>query len=181
MRVLLLGRSGFDYSSIISTIEPKDKCILFYSQQWENLNPDFIVSYNYKFILGKDIISRFKNKIINLHISYLPWNRGADPNLWSWIDKTMKGVTIHSIDQGIDTGDILVQEATIFKEQELTLKETWLILHSHIQDMFNRYWCCIRTDEQSKIALPQMAKGSFHLLKERPYLTEGWETKIADL
>ena len=67
----------------------------------------FIVSYGYKHILSPEITSRFSGKAINLHISLLPWNRGADPNLWSFLEDTPKGVTIHYIDPGIDTGDIL--------------------------------------------------------------------------
>ena len=39
--------------------------------------PDFIISYNYGFIITKDIIDYMDGKIYNLHISYLPWNRGA--------------------------------------------------------------------------------------------------------
>lgn len=46
---------------------------------------------------------------MNLHISYLPWNKGADPNFWSCIDGTPAGVTLHHIDAGVDTGDIIAQ------------------------------------------------------------------------
>ena len=38
-----------------------------------------------------------------MHISYLPFNRGAHPNYWSFKDNSPKGVTIHFIDNGIDT------------------------------------------------------------------------------
>src|SRR3989338_5004694 len=68
--------------------------------------PDFIISYGYSYIIKKDIINQYKDKIINMHISFLPYNRGADPNFWSFIEDTPKGVTIHYIDEGIDTGDI---------------------------------------------------------------------------
>ena len=43
-------------------------------------------------------------------MSYLPWNRGADPNFWSILEDTPKGVTIHIMDESIDTGDILYQK-----------------------------------------------------------------------
>ena len=62
------------------------------------ITPEFIVSYNYKYILSKDIIDFVQGKIINLHISYLPWNRGAHPNVWSFLEETPKGITIHYID-----------------------------------------------------------------------------------
>ncbi len=191
MNVLLLGRDDFDYTKIIETIDNNgDECVIItnnsltdtilYDEKLFTMF-DFIISYNFHSIISEDIIERFKNRIINLHISYLPWNRGADPNLWSWIDKTTKGVTIHEIDKGIDTGRILVQEATNFKGEQWTLEETWWTLQVHMQDMFNRHWNFIRTGELFKRMLPQSGKGSFHLRKDRPVLTEGWETKVADL
>ena len=72
---------------------------------------DFIVSYGYQYRLSKRVLDQINYRAINLHISYLPWNRGADPNLWSAVEDTPKGVTIHYIDDGFDTGDILFQKA----------------------------------------------------------------------
>ena len=39
---------------------------------------DFVISYGYRHIIKKNVIDASKNGIINLHISYLPWNRGAE-------------------------------------------------------------------------------------------------------
>ena len=39
-------------------------------------NINFIVSYGYQHILGKDILDLLPDRAINLHISYLPFNRG---------------------------------------------------------------------------------------------------------
>jgi len=36
---------------------------------------DFVISYNYKYIIKKELIYFMENKIINLHISFLPWNK----------------------------------------------------------------------------------------------------------
>ena len=52
---------------------------------FEDNSFDFIVSYGYRHILSKNILDLLPNKIINLHISYLPYNRGADPNFWSFM------------------------------------------------------------------------------------------------
>ncbi len=41
------------------------------------IKPKFIISFNYKYIIDEDIIEYMGNRIINLHISYLPYNRGA--------------------------------------------------------------------------------------------------------
>lgn len=75
---------------------------------------DWIISYGYRHIIPEEIIKKTKNPIINLHISYLPFNRGSHPNYWSFKEKTPKGVTIHFIDKGIDTGPILCQKEFFF-------------------------------------------------------------------
>ena len=68
---------------------------------------DFIVSFGYRKIINYSILSQFKKPIINLHMSYLPFNRGSHPNFWSFIDNTPKGVTIHEVSKGIDDGNII--------------------------------------------------------------------------
>ena len=50
----------------------------------KRINPNIIISYNYRYYITKDIIDYMNNNIINLHISLLPWNRGAYPNVWSF-------------------------------------------------------------------------------------------------
>ena len=98
-------------------------------------NFDWIVSYGYRHILSKSIIESSRNKIINLHISYLPFNRGADPNYWSFKENTPKGVTIHFMDEGIDTGPILIQKLCKFDESH-TLKTSYNILIETIEELF---------------------------------------------
>lgn len=46
---------------------------------------------------------------LNFHPSYLPFNRGKHPNFWCLVDETPCGVTLHFIDEGIDSGQIVAQ------------------------------------------------------------------------
>ncbi len=101
---------------------------------------DYVISYGYTHIIEKDIIDMSKNGIINLHISYLPWNRGSSPNIWSFIDDTKKGVTIHYIDEGIDTGDIIIQKELYFDEDKETLKTSYNKLKDEIEKLFINNW-----------------------------------------
>ena len=76
---------------------------------------------------------------INLHISYLPFNRGAHPNFWSFVDNSPKGVTIHEIDEGLDTGPIIHQKKLSFnikKKESDTFFKTYKILNNEIQKLF---------------------------------------------
>ena len=74
---------------------------------------DLIVSFGYRHILRSDFINKCGCPIANLHISYLPFNRGAHPNFWSFYDDTPSGVSIYLIDEGIDTGPILFQKKRV--------------------------------------------------------------------
>ncbi len=106
----------------------------------EQQKTDMIVSYNYKYIIYKPVLDSVNRKAINLHISYLPWNRGAQPNFWSFFRNTPKGVTIHLIDEGLDTGDILLQKRLYFDENVETLSSTYEDLHYEIQKLFIENW-----------------------------------------
>jgi methionyl-tRNA formyltransferase len=160
----------------------KTKGTVYQTQEKINFNIDqfdWVVSYGYSHIIKQDMIDKAKNPIINLHISYLPFNKGADPNFWSWLENTLKGVTIHQIDKGIDTGDILIQKEVKFKGDE-TLSSSYEILKEEIENLFiesfdNIIKGCILPKKQN-------GKGTFHLKKDlnkyKYLLTQDWNTPI---
>ena len=49
---------------------------------------------------------------LNFHPSYLPFNRGKHPNFWCLVDETPCGVTLHYVNEGIDSGGIVAQKKT---------------------------------------------------------------------
>lgn len=142
-----------------------------------SVSADFIISYGYRHIIPADIIDRFYRKAINLHISYLPWNRGSDPNMWSFIDNTPKGVTIHYLDAGIDTGDIIAHQEIHFKDDD-TLKTSYDKLHGSIQQLFEIYWPWVSVG--AVIPQPQVGVGSYHRRsdKDKILLRNGWDTPV---
>lgn len=71
---------------------------------------DLILSVHWPFLFNRQEINYPKIGVLNLHNSYLPWNKGADACSWAIIDGTPHGATMHWIDSGIDTGDIFYQE-----------------------------------------------------------------------
>lgn len=146
---------------------------------------NFLVSYGYRHILKSEILDLFPGRAVNLHISYLPWNRGADPNFWSFLEGTPPGVTIHLIDPGVDTGDILVQKKVDFGDLEnATLSSTYQVLQQEIQQLFFENWAKIRNGELP--AIPQTGKGTMHRVRDKkPYLhllePLGWDTPVSVL
>jgi methionyl-tRNA formyltransferase len=134
-----------------------------------------LISYNYKHIIKKDVIALFPQRIINLHTSLLPWNRGFSPNFWSFWEDTPKGVTIHLIDEGIDTGDILVQKQMGFDDNKETFGSTYLKLHSAIQSLFRDYWNQLKAGQM----IPKK-QFSFHTQAETNAMLEKYDIKWSD-
>ena len=75
------------------------------------LGPDIGLSVLLGYILPPDVLSLFPRGVVNLHPALLPFNRGAHPNVWSIVDRTPAGATLHWMDAGVDTGDIIAQTA----------------------------------------------------------------------
>jgi methionyl-tRNA formyltransferase len=143
----------------------------------------FIVSYGYRSKITKEILDAVSGRAVNLHISYLPWNRGADPNFWSFVEDTPKGVTIHYVDEGFDTGDIIVQKPVEFNIEAETLATSYQKLHDEIQTLFKNYWHLIKSGKCDRQKQP--VEGTLHRSRDKEplthLLTEGWNTSVSVL
>lgn len=60
-------------------------------------------------ILKRPLIELPRRGFINTHPSLLPLHRGKHPNFWALVDEAPYGVTLHRVDPGIDTGEIVAQ------------------------------------------------------------------------
>ena len=138
-------------------------------------NIDLVISYGYRHTLKISFINHKSIPIINLHISYLPWNRGAHPNFWAFYDNTPIGLTIHLIDEGIDTGPILFQKKVKFL-QEKTFSQTYQKLFFEIEQLFIKNIQSIL--DKSWVEKPQKNFGTFHTIKDLPKDFKGWESNI---
>ena len=139
---------------------------------------DCVISNGYKHILKQSTIDGFDCSVFNLHISYLPYNRGAHPNFWSFHDNTPSGVTIHLIDSGIDTGTIVKQKYVNFKESDDTLVKTYSVLIKSMEDLFLEFLPSLLNDTWA--AKKQRGEGTIDYLKDFPSNFSGWNTKILD-
>lgn len=83
------------------------------------LNPDVVIVVAYGKLLPKDFLEFSKYGCINIHGSLLPKYRGAAPIQRCVIDgEKYAGVTSMQMDVGLDTGDMLLKEATEIGENE---------------------------------------------------------------
>lgn len=149
-----------------------------------SVNPDLIISYNYNYIISKSCIDAVDGRIINMHISYLPWNRGFSPNIWSFIDNTDKGVTIHMLSEKLDEGDILFQRKIDFNPKKETFESTYKKLNDAIVELFIENWSAFQSGEYKTLAKKQRGKGSYHTMADLKKLQEtvpfDWSDNVED-
>ncbi len=102
---------------------------------------DLFVSMSFNQIFDKELINLPKLGIINCHASKLPFYRGR--NILNWVlinDEKEFGITVHYVDKGVDTGDIILQKTFKISDHdnyktllELSFKECPLILYESVK------------------------------------------------
>jgi methionyl-tRNA formyltransferase len=137
---------------------------------------DWLISFGYRHIISKEVIVSINHRVINLHISYLPYNRGSHPLFWALHDKTPVGVTIHKVDEGLDTGDIYVQRLVDINPFIETFKSGYDKLMNEIEEMFMEN--CDGILSSNLIAFKQVGKGTYHKSSDLP-LIKSWDTNIS--
>ncbi len=184
--VLFLGRADSDVLAHLRAVEPAVVALgpdePVDAARVRAADPVAAVVHGYRRLILPPVLDLLPGRIVNLHISLLPWNRGSDPNLWSFVDDTPKGVTIHHVDAGLDTGDIVAQRELAFGDEE-TLGSTYAALQAALLELFVATWPAIRAGTAPRT--PQRGPGSAHRGADRAavehLLTAGWETRVGAL
>lgn len=135
----------------------------------EELEPDLLISAGFRHIVPERILSVPNRGAINLHPSYLPYNRGANPNVWSIVEETPAGVTIHCMEADVDAGDVVAQRR-VEKRPEDTGRTLYERQNEAMIDLFVENWPDIR--DGAFDAVSQDGQGSFHNKAEFPELFE---------
>lgn len=128
------------------------------------LQPDIGVSALFGYILRRKVLDLLPYGCINLHPALLPYNRGAYPNVWSIVEGTPAGGTIHYIDEGVDTGDIIRQ-----REVPVEPTDTGATLYARLEeatlDLFFETWPLIRAGVAPRIPQPR-GEGTTHRVRD---------------
>jgi phosphoribosylglycinamide formyltransferase-1 len=105
---------------------------------------DLIVLAGYMFVLSCGLISKFKNRILNIHPSLLPSFKGAH-GIKDAFDYGVKvtGVTVHFADESLDSGPIIIQEALDVDQDESVeeLEERIHKIEHKIYPLALKYFC----------------------------------------
>jgi methionyl-tRNA formyltransferase len=95
----------------IEVLQPKSLSDSDIVERLRSLSPEFIIVVAYGKILKENILTIPSGGCINIHASLLPLYRGAAPIQWALINgESTTGVTTMLMDEGMDTGAILLQK-----------------------------------------------------------------------
>jgi methionyl-tRNA formyltransferase len=128
------------------------------------LQPDIAISVYFGYIFKKSFLELLPKGCINLHPAFLPYNRGAYPNIWSIIDGTPAGTTLHYVNNGIDSGDIISQ-----KQVAKSITDTGETLYQRLEsasiELFKETWPKILTGQINPVS-QNMLEGTYHNLND---------------
>lgn len=125
------------------------------------LNADAAVVAAYGLILPKAMLDAPRLGCLNIHASLLPRWRGASPIQSSIVaGDSQSGVSIMQMDEGLDTGAVLLEEAT-----PISTSDTASTLHDRLAEIGGRL--IVRALQEQPVAVPQPEEGVTyaHMLK----------------
>lgn len=108
-------------SAGLTILQPRTVKEEVFLEGLKKLNPEAIVTAAYGQLLPSGIIHLPKFGCINIHASLLPKYRGAAPINWAIINgDKMTGITMMLMDEGMDTGPILLQREEAIRDEDTT-------------------------------------------------------------
>ena len=173
MKVLLLS-NNWDVAAPVRDFLDERELLIGCSNDLNEryIKADIVVSYCYKHILKPETLARYGGAV-NLHNSYLPWGRGSNPLFWAVMNHEPVGVSIHWMDEGLDTGPLIAQQS-VMVHNDMTFRQAYEAQHRALSQLFIQHWSHIRN-----------RVGAHHTMEEFNQVKdvlgdEGWDCVISD-
>ena len=151
----------------------------------DEFSPDIILSSGYDRLLRPKTIQKYSQRVINLHAAYLPWARGIGTTLFATILRYPYGVSVHFINEGLDTGNLIARKI-VQTEQDDTLRTFYSKLLSATEDLFFESFPKIVSGQTNGV--PQEELGEINTNRSRlqfesvmDICPNGYDTLIVDL
>lgn len=144
-----------DDVEVLALLTEKDQLSLI-----KRLEPEIVISSGFEYRVPEDVIEVPERGIVNLHPSFLPYNRGSHPYIWPIIEDAPAGVSIHYMNDGIDEGPIIDR-----REVEVRPEDTAETLYQRLQEeqfrQFKEVWPKLKEGPEAREQ--DLDRGSTHL------------------
>lgn len=127
------------------------------------LEPEIVISSGFEHKVPGEIIKIPEKGIVNLHPSYLPYNRGSHPYIWPLVDETPAGVSVHFMTEEIDEGPV-IDKAKVEASPDDTSRSLRDRLMEKQAELFKENWGRIRDGPKSNEQMENA--GTTHYRKE---------------
>ena len=182
-QILFLGYNS-NQTSLISFLKKKNFIVKNF-QKTPNLNEfkksNFIILFGFREIIKENILDKINIPIFNIHQSYLPFNRGAHPIFWSFMENTSLGVTIHEICKEVDKDKIIFRKKIKFEKKnfkKLTFKDIYKKIFFEAENLFIKNFSKLYFKKYKYIKIN--IKGSFHKKNQLPKWMVDWNMTVLE-
>ena len=105
----------------------------------KSLDLDYLICVHFPYLVPKEVLDIPKYGVVNLHPSFLPYNRGWHTPSWALWNGTPAGATLHYMDEGVDTGSIIHQKQTDIRPDD-TADSLYQRMMETEFEVFNEAW-----------------------------------------
>jgi methionyl-tRNA formyltransferase len=115
-------------------------------------------------LIREPVIDLPRQGFVNTHPSLLPYNRGKHYNFWALAEQAPFGVSLHFVDSGVDSGDIIAQQEIPY-DWEDTGKTLFCKAQAAMPQLFAECYPRLRSLNVNR-QKQDLSRGSFHLATE---------------
>jgi methionyl-tRNA formyltransferase len=124
-------------------------------------------------LISNKVINLTRLGFINTHPSFLPFGRGKDPSFWAIVDQTPFGVSLHFVNEFVDSGEVIFQKEIIFNWED-TGETLYLKAQKSMIELFKESYNSIRSGHYVKF---KQEIGT-HPIKKRSDLIESYSINL---
>lgn len=117
------------------------------------LDLDLVIGIHFPYLVPAEVLSMPRLGVLNLHPAYLPFNRGWHTPSWAILDGTPVGATLHLMDVGVDSGDIVHQRELRVSPGD-TANSLYVRLKQLELEVFREAWPAIASGTLSRTPQP---------------------------
>lgn len=108
-----------------------------------SLELDYLVCVHFPYMIRRAVLDTASCGVLNLHPSYLPFNRGWHTPSWAILDGTPAGASLHYMAESLDSGDVVCQQQIAVDPAD-TAHTLYLRLKALERDVFVEGWSRLR-------------------------------------
>lgn len=155
--------------SNVPAFKPGDPNQVGFIEQVKSLEPDLILSIGYSKILRTALLNVPSSLSVNFHASLLPAYRGKHPVFWCLRNgERWSGLTVHIMDPGIDTGDLLYQ-VRVHTRRNDTVSSLYKRIMDRSTQLVNQLLVDLDNNTLNRTHQPQIGASYYSSITEKDF------------